>query len=133
MKYHVIYTVNGKVDDIEVEFDTVQQCEAWLDGFASYYEIGLSSEAVTELRMKREMRKEARMGIQCPQCLTEHEVNFSSDYDTCQECGNVFCRKCNEFVDLEDCNGVEITQSSGCVVVDYFCINCETKVFSIDL
>jgi hypothetical protein len=34
---------------------------------------------------------------------------------------------------LEDCNGVEITQSSGCVVVDYFCINCESKVFSIDL
>ena len=71
--------------------------------------------------------------MQCPQCHAEHEVNFSSDYDTCQECGNVFCRKCNEFVDLEDCNGVEITQSSGCVVVDYFCINCETKVFSIDL
>ena len=57
MKYHVIYTMSGKIDDSEVEFDTVQQCEAWLDGFASYYEIGLSNEAVTELRMKREMKR----------------------------------------------------------------------------
>ena len=57
MKYHVIYTVNGKVDDIEVEFDTIQQCEAWLDGFALYYEVGLSNDAVTELRMKQEMKR----------------------------------------------------------------------------
>ena len=58
MKYHVIYTVNGKVSDKDVEFATFQQCEAWLDGLgATYYEIGLSSEAVTELRMKREMKK----------------------------------------------------------------------------
>ncbi len=57
MKYHVIYTVGKRVSDEDVEFDTVQQCEAWLDGFASYYEIGLSNEAVTELRMKREMKK----------------------------------------------------------------------------
>ena len=59
MKYHAIYTVGGKVSDCEVEFDTVQQCEAWLDGLgATYYEIGLSNDAVTELRMKREMKKE---------------------------------------------------------------------------
>ena len=57
MKYHVIYTVGKRVSDEDVEFDTVQQCEAWLDGFASYYEIGLSNEAVTELRMKREMKR----------------------------------------------------------------------------
>ncbi len=58
MKCHVIYTISGKVSDCEVEFDTVQQCEAWLDGLgATYYEIGLSNEAVTELRMKREMKK----------------------------------------------------------------------------
>ncbi len=59
MKYHVIYTVGEIVSDEDVEFDTVQQCEAWLDGLgATYYEIGLSNEAVTELRMKREMKKE---------------------------------------------------------------------------
>ena len=59
MKYHAIYTVGRKVSDCEVEFDTVQQCEAWLDGLgATYYEIGLSNDAVTELRMKREMKKE---------------------------------------------------------------------------
>lgn len=57
MKYHVIYTVGKRVSDEDVEFDTVQQCEAWLDGFASYYEIGLSNEAVTELRMKREVKR----------------------------------------------------------------------------
>ena len=57
MKYHVIYTVGKRVSDEDVEFDTVQQCEAWLDGFASYYEIGLSNEAVTELRMKREVKQ----------------------------------------------------------------------------
>lgn len=57
MKYHVIYTVGKRVSDKDVEFDTVQQCEAWLDGFASYYEVGLSSEAVTELRIKREMKQ----------------------------------------------------------------------------
>ena len=58
MKYHVIYTVNEKVSDCEVEFATFQQCEAWLDGLgATYYEIGLSNEAVTELRMKREMKR----------------------------------------------------------------------------
>ena len=58
MKYHVIYTVNEKVSDCEVEFAMFQQCEAWLDGLgATYYEIGLSNEAVTELRMKREMKK----------------------------------------------------------------------------
>ena len=59
MKYHVIYTVGEIVSDKDVEFDTVQQCEAWLDGLgATYYEIGLSNDAVTELRMKREMKKE---------------------------------------------------------------------------
>ena len=59
MKYHVIYTVGEIVSDEDVEFDTVQQCEAWLDGLgATYYEIGLSNDAVTELRMKREMKKE---------------------------------------------------------------------------
>ena len=63
MKYHVIYTVNEKVSDCDVEFDTVQQCEAWLDGFASYYEIGLSSEAVTELRMKREMKRKEQLWV----------------------------------------------------------------------
>jgi len=57
MKYHVIYTVGKRVSDEDVEFDTVQQCEAWLNGFASYYEIGLSNEAVTELRMRREMKQ----------------------------------------------------------------------------
>ena len=57
MNYHVIYTVGKRVSDEDVEFDTVQQCEAWLDGFASYYEIGLSNEAVTELRMRREMKQ----------------------------------------------------------------------------
>ena len=58
MKYHVIYTVNEKVSDCDVEFEAVQQCEAWLDGLgATYYEIGLSSEAVTELRMKREIKR----------------------------------------------------------------------------
>ena len=57
MKYHVIYTVGKRVSDEDVEFDTVQQCEAWLDGFASYYEIGLSNETVTELRMKREVKR----------------------------------------------------------------------------
>lgn len=71
--------------------------------------------------------------MQCPQCNAEHEVDHTSDYNTCQDCGNVFCRKCNVFVDLDDCNDVEVTQSSGCVVVDYFCINCGAKVFSIDL
>ena len=54
MKYHVIYTVGEIVSDEDVEFDTVQQCEAWLDGLgATYYEIGLSNEAVTELRIDR--------------------------------------------------------------------------------
>ena len=61
MKYHVIYTVGKRVSDEDVEFDTVQQCEAWLDGLgATYYEIGLSNEAVTELRMKREMKRKEK-------------------------------------------------------------------------
>ena len=63
MKYHVIYTVGKRVSDEDVEFDTVQQCEAWLDGFASYYEIGLSNEAVTELRMKREMKRKEQLWV----------------------------------------------------------------------
>jgi len=63
MKYHVIYTVGKRVSDEDVEFDTVQQCEAWLNGFASYYEIGLSNEAVTELRMRREMKQKEQKWV----------------------------------------------------------------------
>ncbi len=63
MKYHVIYTVGKRVSDEDVEFETVHQCEAWLDGFASYYEIGLSSEAVTELRMKREVKQKEQSWV----------------------------------------------------------------------
>ena len=64
MKYHVIYTVGKRVSDKDVEFDTVQQCEAWLDGLgATYYEIGLSNETVTELRMKREMKRKEQLWV----------------------------------------------------------------------
>lgn len=59
MKFHIIYTLNGKVTAEIKSFKSFKDVEVWLEGIgASYWEIGMSQEDY--IKSKNEIHRTQR-------------------------------------------------------------------------